>query len=348
MKMTSRIVAALVSVCCGVSTANAQFSYGRVGVGVGGFGPGISIDIVSGRNPRGRSLYGLDPLGYGYSFQRRSSYHHFGVPVYPSYSYRVPRYSGFYRYAPYGHSSFDYHSTDLDRLYHSDRLYDALGRHRDLERYQHPNRGFAYSEPLEAPPIERPYGQGHLDYGQYAAPMDHWSARPPIVDAIPQRDVANDGLSGIAQLARPDQLIESAQRLARSLASRRDDGDVWLDYLRPNMIAESVQHDSQSGSVDWESLTDVLRNYDALSGNADLSQIWTVPGFRQTHLGLQAWLEDKTSATDDSAGSEAPAGVVEPERTPSSTESSEPRPNSEFEMLPAPAKSSAANKAIDL
>ena len=92
-----------------------------------------------------------------------------------------------------------------------------------------------------------------------------------------------------------NQLLQSAQWLHQALSSRPDDAEVWLDYLKPALILEIVSSDG-----DPASMVKLLKNYDGLSGNAQLSDIWTEPGFRRTHQGLRSWVDRHALPSGDS------------------------------------------------
>ena len=90
----------------------------------------------------------------------------------------------------------------------------------------------------------------------------------------------------------PDRLIASAQQLKRSLSVRRDDSDIWLDYLGPDRIIATIERGESPGS-----LRALLTNYDGVVGNPDLSSISRANGFRQTHQLLRSFVDSPPAAS---------------------------------------------------
>jgi hypothetical protein len=95
------------------------------------------------------------------------------------------------------------------------------------------------------------------------------------------------------QAARPstsgavrDRLLASAQLLKRNLSARRDDGGVWLNYLQPDRIIETIQRGESA-----DSLRTLLGNYDGVVANPGLTSISRASGFRETHQLLKAFIE---------------------------------------------------------
>ncbi len=147
-----------------------------------------------------------------------------------------------------------------------------------------------------------------------------------------------------------DRLRSAVVRLRNSLAMRRDDADVWLKYLGPDAILEALDN----GTV-AKTISELLKNYEGVAGNGDLTHIWSVDGFWQTHQALRDWREpvnaDSTDP-DSTDASDSGESVLEPKQdaTPdarSDTKADEKKskeepsiaeelPVGEAETLPAP------------
>ncbi len=143
-----------------------------------------------------------------------------------------------------------------------------------------------------------------------------------------------------------DRLRSAVVRLRNSLALRRDDSDVWLKYLGPDAILEALDNGTMAKTI-----SELLQNYEGVAGNGDLTHIWSVDGFWQTHQALRDWREpvnaDSTDA-DSTDASDSGESVLEPkpdakaDAKPDEKESkakpasAEELPVGEAETLPAP------------
>jgi hypothetical protein len=130
----------------------------------------------------------------------------------------------------------------------------------------------------------------------YPQPDDRQSARPAAPGSVREA------------------LLASAEQLKRSLSARRDDGDVWLNYLQPDRVIETIRR-GESG----DSLRPLLRNYDGVAANAGLSSISGARGFRETHQWLRALVERRPGASrgvlapvDEGDNESVPAPPPEP------------------------------------
>lgn len=94
-------------------------------------------------------------------------------------------------------------------------------------------------------------------------------------------------------------LLAAAQQLKQSLSARRDDADVWLNYLQPDRIIDAIQR-GESG----ESLRSLLRHYDGVA-NGGLTSISSERGFAETRRWLGAFVQQRPEVS--SAGELAPA-----------------------------------------
>jgi hypothetical protein len=146
-------------------------------------------------------------------------------------------------------------------------------------------------------------------YPQATAPqndLDLSSARP----VVPAEQLA-------------DRLRAAAQQLRRSLSLRRNDADVWLDYLDPDRIVATID---QGG--DGSGLADLLRNYDGVVGNRALASIRTASGFSQTHQLLRQFVQ--------SAGQQAAPRPTPQPTPPQQAPAPEASQQGEPEELPLP------------
>lgn len=176
-----------------------------------------------------------------------------------------------------------------------------------------------YSAPVypgSVPSYEYPLPYDQVAPGPYAHAYD-----PPIVPS---------------SVGIKESLRASAERLARSLAQRRDDSDVWLNYLRPDQIIAVIDGDGSP-----ESLNDLLMNYEGVTGNSQLSEIWIVDGFRQTHQRLAQYLQ-QAGVDGGSEGAEV-SPMPEPDENVDEPMPANPiQPagdESDFEELPPPTAS---------
>ena len=133
----------------------------------------------------------------------------------------------------------------------------------------YPIYGRAYAVPVN--PVPR-----YPSYGVTPAVPRYQVARPQVV--APSSAVSSPAVSSTGDPT--DQLRRAATRLAGRLALRRDDGDVWLEYLGPQRIIETID---QGGSM--ASLADLLVNFNAVVNSGNRS-IVNADGFRTTHALL--------------------------------------------------------------
>ncbi len=82
-----------------------------------------------------------------------------------------------------------------------------------------------------------------------------------------------------------ERLRTSAMRLSESLSRRRDDGDIWMNYLAPNRIVDAIDHNADPGTV-----RDLVANYDGVSANPQLGSISTASGFAETRALLRQFV----------------------------------------------------------
>jgi hypothetical protein len=132
-------------------------------------------------------------------------------------------------------------------------------------------------------------------------------------------------------------LRDAAESLRITLERRPDDGDIWLDFLRPGLVAAAAD----SGSPTPE-LAELLPRYDGVTMNPDLRHITRLRGFSQTRQLLSTWLErvPVRSAARDTAPI-APPELPSGQNDPSARQQSDDSPSDPFggdQTLPAPTK----------
>ncbi|MGI9472608.1 MAG: hypothetical protein ACR2NZ_13795 [Rubripirellula sp.] len=189
-----------------------------------------------------------------------------------------------------------------------------------------PFPGIAFGAPVYPAPVYPAPVYPGVVYPQ-PAPNQYQAARPSIGESL------------------PTQLRLAAEALARSLAVRQD-GDVWLDYLGPQQIIETIDLGRSP-----ESLRTLVINYDGVMSNGSLAAIRSARGFAETRDLLKLFVSEAVvpaSAGAPGAGAARPdAGAarpdaavrVQPVPTPSAPNREESLP------LPAPAPEDATEPA---
>lgn len=292
MKRTILGIVAVATCLLQADSSEAQIRVGRFG-GVNVRVPFVSVDVLPfGGGTRVRApftsvqtgAFGYGGFGYGVgAYGYSSRYNGFG---YRPYLYGGSVYRSYNRYdivpvvpvpvvplVPVFPDPLD------DYLGYDHLGYDYLGYGR--RDYVYPER-FADSDRHQVDPYR--------------------SARPAFA---PPSDATRAAQSPVSL---EDDLRVAADRLARALSRRRDDADVWLDYLRPDLIIETIDR-GQSPAA----LSGLLLNYEGLVGNAQLSQLWTTDGFRQTHQLLRQWVGSAGSSVSvDSVPQEGSPALAAP------------------------------------
>ncbi|MFK8113626.1 MAG: hypothetical protein AB8B91_15600 [Rubripirellula sp.] len=104
-------------------------------------------------------------------------------------------------------------------------------------------------------------------------------------------------MPGAGNFSSPAQLRQAAESLKRSLASRPDDADVWLEYLAPQKIIDALD-----GNESHESLRMLQANYEGVVGNPSLTSIRAASGFTATYQSLRQHVgQASPQANEDSA-----------------------------------------------
>jgi hypothetical protein len=177
-----------------------------------------------------------------------------------------------------------------------------------------------------ASPYTSPY-EGQSPWGPVANPVDDFQTLPdqpstPNPLSLESGNPARFGLS----------LREAAIRLEQGL-SKRNDAEVWLNYLKPGDIVTAMDASDSSGTV--ADLQALFLNYEGVAGNQELSHVWVIDGFRQTHQGLGEWLDTQTTIVGEGRSipeSAAPVATA----TSKPTTSGQPLVESTFEELVPP------------
>lgn len=303
MKMLPVAIAGLIVSLLFQCHSEAQFRYGRYGRS-----GGISINIPLGG-------YGYGGFGYGgYGGHGYGGYGpHVGIPIYPVPTYRsVPVYRvPTYRVPAYRVPIYRSYTPRVDS-------YSYLAQ--PSRRYTIPRRSYVYPQPS----VDRA-SESEADIGQIFG--NYQSARP--VATAEDRSYFEDdfGEGAIDEKS----LLQSVGVLKESLSRRSDDADIWLDYLNPDLIIETVQ----SGG-DALALQELLKNYDGLSGNADLSGLWVEPGFRRTHQGLRTYVGNSADSVQTQSDNQSDINPVAAPVADPLTDSNPELPPDASDELPSP------------
>ena len=128
------------------------------------------------------------------------------------------------------------------------------------------------------------------------------------------------------------ELAAAGNALARALAARQS-GDVWVEYLRPHELA-----DLASGG-DTATLTRLLRGYEGVQANSQLTWLNGVTGFTATKTLLRQWLS-RQAGQSQAAQSQAAPAAGQP------TPAMRPRPAVPPQPSAAPAAGAEPTRAV--
>lgn len=191
-------------------------------------------------------------------------------------------------------------------------------------------------------PSYRPYGQVFYDpvLPGYSSPVYGTPSYPRVV--YPQSGQTQAAKPAVNDPTVPGRLRASAERLKRSLTLRRNDSDVWLNYLAPDQIVQAID-----SSAAPESLRDLLRNYEGVIGNASLRSVSSAAGFGETLQLLRTFVNMPTASnagaaatTNGPSDAASPPPPPKPEPTPATEvqpADKADQPDSEELPLPPPA-----------
>jgi len=125
---------------------------------------------------------------------------------------------------------------------------------------------------------------------------------PPVGPYSSARAQVDDALASVDPQRFSDELRIAAEQLRQSLLSRRDDGDVWLDYLNPDLIIDALLEADDLSPETFDAIGELLPRYDGVVGNPQLRSVTQTSGFARTRSLLRQWL---TRHPTDPAGQDA-------------------------------------------
>lgn len=123
-------------------------------------------------------------------------------------------------------------------------------------------------------------------------PPYEYSYAPGDDGGIP--DITDPTASGPAAPATSfsrGQLRRSAAMLQAAFEARGEEGDIWMDFLKPHWIVEATE-----GRRPVTDLMDLSERYEGVVMNPDLAAIRVLPGFATTHDLLAEWMIQPTVA----------------------------------------------------
>ncbi|MGB0598897.1 MAG: hypothetical protein ACPGLY_19600 [Rubripirellula sp.] len=159
---------------------------------------------------------------------------------------------------------------------------------------------------------EAVYPPSPVPDSSFATPLPQGAARPIV---------------GVLE----DRLRAAALRLQQSLSQRRDDGEVWQNYLAPQTIVDMIDQ-----GLDPRTLRELLRNYNGVLANPKLASIRNAAGFSETRSLLKEFIERRSRIE---ATRSAPAVPGQPEDASSATEPTSPltqEPQLPADISPSP------------
>lgn len=140
----------------------------------------------------------------------------------------------------------------------------------------------------------------------------------PITSASPQPEQTGD----VGTVLR-----SSANQLRQAIASMSEENaEVWSDFLAPDKIVAAIENE------DVSALSELLKNYDGVAGNKDLTNVTSMSGFARTRQLMRQIVGPEE---DDVVSDTVPTkGAAQPAKT---TESSKAKvAEEEITELPAP------------
>ena len=201
----------------------------------------------------------------------------------------------------------------------------------------------AFSVPAFPVPVPVPTGSSvfQIDFpgGSFRAqsgivPVDIVRAGTAPIDVVRAGNVST-------QAASPTDLATAAEQLQVSLSTiQSDQAEVWLDYLAPGQVIDAYEKD------DTTTLAQLLKHYDGVAANTDLSAISGAQGFATTRSLMRDVVGEPAdiSVMLDVARQPTPAAKPTPAEKPVPAEEVEEpaaEPSLEVETSPAetPSKS---------
>ncbi|MEO1525961.1 MAG: hypothetical protein AAFX06_11035 [Planctomycetota bacterium] len=209
-----------------------------------------------------------------------------------------------------------------------------------------PLPSYSITVPTEPPVPATPlYPPSTGTYSQRTGPLYSAGAEGGIPDLTTEPRVlsARPAIGGNPMGQAPSRgLAESAQRLSNALSSRGEDGQVWLEYLQPDVIARAAEQGQLTPDV-----ATLAERFEGVTMNPQLRSITRLPGFEGTRIYLsqaatsvptQAPIPTEAAATPAEAASRAPATGTDPSSDlPSGIPSPQAdAPTESIETLPEP------------
>ncbi len=235
-----------------------------------------SYGSVSGyRSPAASSIYGRS---YGVTpYTRGGVTISRAVPLSPSYRSPSPYGSG----SLYGSvSPYRYPSSSSVRSSTTIMVPRTSSGYRAVSPYsQSPYSGSQYSSQYSSPSRINEPARSSTSTPSMSIP----AYRPPVPPSAGSRVVRAEAI--------PSALRDAASRLQRSLDRRRD-SEVWLNYLKPDQIIETID---AGGSI--LPLKDLLGGYNGVSNNRQLSHVYNADGFSDIR-GLLGRIDEYEQSID--------------------------------------------------
>jgi hypothetical protein len=249
----------------------------------------------------------VNVLPFGLGTQVRAPFTSVNTRAYAfGYGYRPPVYYDHHYHAPY-HVVPIYHRVPVYRV----PVY--------YERVYIPTYRYSHNAPLPS----------RADY-QVARPIASQSA------------VVQTSFESVPVEQLPGRLRSAAVALQQSMAQRKDDSDVWLEYLAPKAIIDVVDSNASA-----DQLADLLNNYEGVDGNGGLLAVQSAPGFHETHQLLRQFVGNaEFESGDHTVNSFTPSEDMSSLLTPVPDDSTdallfEPTPASPVRSAEEPEKSTA-------
>ena len=179
----------------------------------------------------------------------------------------------------------------------------------DEYRYPSHSLGFGYSHGYLYPPgIGSPY----FDLVPHALPpVDPYVYRGNVIRPNEGPDAYSVARPSMDMNRLADELRVAAERLRQSLASRPGDGDVWLEYLNPEAVIDSLDVTNQADPERQKVLAELASHYEGVAGNPELRHVSIASGFDRTRQLLRIWVErfSEGDAAETPSGSQLDPAV---------------------------------------
>jgi len=201
--------------------------------------------------------------------------------------------------------------------------------------------GSVYTAPLVPDPVYVPRSSPSIVYPESIerpsiAPRSEDPSPTPSYEVAPAYEVARPLSADVAE-----RLRRAAMRLQQHYAQQQD-GDVWLNYLQPQLIVDAIDRGTNP-----ESLKSLLANYNGVMANPSLRDVRRASGFTETRVLLERYIDQAQAsegvsnepAADDGSAAEAEEEAMNNEPV---EDNPPPPPQPDVEELPPPAASEEA------